>query len=348
MRGRDPRRPRRARGASTACTSRSSSIEGLTPGEDHPYEVRLDGELVWPEAAIGASRRARSACSDPAGAATSSSARAGSRGRTSRPTSCARHEHPTGQGIDALRAYALRAARARRRRGVPGHAADARRPDLRRPALAGAQGGARRARAPGRRARGRARRLHRVRARLPRGVVASRRSAGCSRRCRRRWSSTTTRSTPSGASRRAGCDEMNAEPWFDDHIRAGLMAYWVFQHLGNLSPAELAEGGLLRRGPRGRRRRGELLAARMDTEGRQVGHSRWSFARDLGDARLVVIDSRAGREVDARAGASSSRTRSGTGSASRPASRRGTCCSRARCRSCSRPACTTSRPSTRR
>ena len=37
-------------------------------------------------------------------------------------------------------------------------------------------------------------------------------------------------------------DEMNAEPWFDDHIRAGLMAYWVFQHLGNLSPAELADG----------------------------------------------------------------------------------------------------------
>ncbi len=35
----------------------------------------------------------------------------------------------------------------------------------------------------------------------------------------------------------------------------------------------------------------------MDTEGRQVGHSRWSFARDLGDARLVVIDSRAGRQV---------------------------------------------------
>ena len=35
----------------------------------------------------------------------------------------------------------------------------------------------------------------------------------------------------------------------------------------------------------------------MDTEGRQTGHSRWSFARDLGDARLVVIDSRAGRDV---------------------------------------------------
>ena len=41
----------------------------------------------------------------------------------------------------------------------------------------------------------------------------------------------------------------------------------------------------------------ELLAAHMDTEGRQTGHSRWSYVRELGDARLVVIDSRAGRQV---------------------------------------------------
>ena len=91
-------------------------------------------------------------------------------------------------------------------------------------------------------------------------------------------------------------DEMNAEPWFDDHIRAGLMAYWVFQHLGNLSPAELAAGGLYD-AVRSAGDAAELLASRMDTEGRQVGHSRWSFARELGDARLVVIDSRAGRQV---------------------------------------------------
>ena len=31
--------------------------------------------------------------------------------------------------------------------------------------------------------------------------------------------------------------------------------------------------------------------------GATVGHSRWSYARDVGDARLVVIDSRAGRDV---------------------------------------------------
>ncbi len=91
-------------------------------------------------------------------------------------------------------------------------------------------------------------------------------------------------------------DEMNAEPWFDRHIRAGLVAYWVFQHLGNLSPADLSEGALLD-AVREADDAGELLAARMDTEGRQTGHSRWSFARTVGEARLVVIDSRAGRDV---------------------------------------------------
>src|SRR6185369_17160632 len=91
-------------------------------------------------------------------------------------------------------------------------------------------------------------------------------------------------------------DEMNAEPWFDAHIRAGLMAYWVFQHIGNLSPAELAEGELYD-AVREQDDAGALLASRMDTEGRQSGHSRWSFARTFGDARLVVIDSRAGRDV---------------------------------------------------
>jgi hypothetical protein len=91
-------------------------------------------------------------------------------------------------------------------------------------------------------------------------------------------------------------DEMNAEPWFDRHIRAGLAAYWVFQHIGNLSPAELAAGELYD-AVREADDAGDLLAARMDTEGRQTGHSRWSFARELGDARLIVIDSRAGRDV---------------------------------------------------
>jgi hypothetical protein len=90
--------------------------------------------------------------------------------------------------------------------------------------------------------------------------------------------------------------EMHAEPWFDRHLRAGLAAYWVFQHLGNLAPDELEAGGLYALVCEADDA-GELLAAHMDTAGHQRGHSRWSFARDVGDARLVVIDSRAGRQV---------------------------------------------------
>ena len=141
-------------------------------------------------------------------------------------------------------------------------------------------------------------------------------------------------------------DEMNAEPWFDDHIRAGLMAYWVFQHIGNLSPAELAEGGLYD-AVRAAGDAAELLASRMDTEGRQIGHSRWSYARDLGDARLVVIDSRAGRDVTpGRRELVQDEEWEWVREQAR--SRRGTCCSPARCRSCWRPGCTTWRPGTRR
>ena len=34
--------------------------------------------------------------------------------------------------------------------------------------------------------------------------------------------------------------DMKEKPWWRDRIRAGLASYWVYQHLGNMSPAELA------------------------------------------------------------------------------------------------------------
>ena len=36
-------------------------------------------------------------------------------------------------------------------------------------------------------------------------------------------------------------DDMRALPWWDDRITAAFMAYWLYQHLGNLAPPELAE-----------------------------------------------------------------------------------------------------------
>ncbi len=40
--------------------------------------------------------------------------------------------------------------------------------------------------------------------------------------------------------------EMRARPWWEERITGAFMAYWVYQHLGNLSPPELAEESLFR------------------------------------------------------------------------------------------------------
>ena len=38
--------------------------------------------------------------------------------------------------------------------------------------------------------------------------------------------------------------DYQAKPWWPDRIRAAYMSYWIYQHLGNLSPAELAKNEL--------------------------------------------------------------------------------------------------------
>ena len=88
--------------------------------------------------------------------------------------------------------------------------------------------------------------------------------------------------------------EMRRKPWWEGRIVGAFMAYWLYQHLGNLAPAELAEERLPAElqadedgGPRLRR------FARMAD--RESAASRWAFARDFGRSRLVVIDSRAAR-----------------------------------------------------
>ena len=96
---------------------------------------------------------------------------------------------------------------------------------------------------------------------------------------------------------------MEATSWWHGRIVAGLGSYWVYQHLGNLSPRERAGDALWRRVLE-HREAGELdltaavdaLAERADADPTSY---RWSFARDLGpSARLVVVDSRAARVLD--------------------------------------------------
>jgi hypothetical protein len=93
------------------------------------------------------------------------------------------------------------------------------------------------------------------------------------------------------------------EPWWAGRISGGLVSYWVYQHLGNLSPQELeknetwqtirgmADDDEVRDAEPMLRHMAELADAEPAT-------IRWSFVRHWGDARLVMIDSRAGRVLE--------------------------------------------------
>ncbi|MEV1051393.1 alkaline phosphatase D family protein [Streptomyces sp. NPDC049887] len=93
--------------------------------------------------------------------------------------------------------------------------------------------------------------------------------------------------------------EMRATPWWRERILSGLMSYWVHQHLGNLSPAELADDPLyaaVRATPDGTDAL-RSFAARADIDPASV---RWSYRRDFGRTRLLMIDTRAARVLDER------------------------------------------------
>jgi hypothetical protein len=100
----------------------------------------------------------------------------------------------------------------------------------------------------------------------------------------------------------AWVEAMRAQAWWDERIIGGFASYWLYQHLGNLSPRELEEDELWRRvaGCDGRETGDALgvlreFAFRAD---REVEGTRWSFYRDIGPARLVMVDSRAGRVLE--------------------------------------------------
>jgi hypothetical protein len=87
-----------------------------------------------------------------------------------------------------------------------------------------------------------------------------------------------------------------AEPWWTERILGGLASYWVYQHLGNLSPDELAENKTWLAlqeldGADG----APLLREMAEKADAEPAGMRWSYVRHWGDTRLIMIDSRAGR-----------------------------------------------------
>ncbi|WP_370419090.1 alkaline phosphatase D family protein [Streptomyces sp. QH1-20] len=89
-------------------------------------------------------------------------------------------------------------------------------------------------------------------------------------------------------------DRMRATPWWRERAVSGLMSYWVYQHLGNLSPAELARDELYKAvcsAPDGTEALREF-AARVEDD---PAEARWSYRRDFGRVRLVMVDTRTTR-----------------------------------------------------
>jgi len=98
--------------------------------------------------------------------------------------------------------------------------------------------------------------------------------------------------------------EIRTTTWWQERIVSGLGSYWLYQHLGNLSPAELAQEEVWCKVVEHQASgatdeldltaRVDALAARSDADPTSY---RWSYTRALGDSTLVVIDSRAAREL---------------------------------------------------
>lgn len=93
-------------------------------------------------------------------------------------------------------------------------------------------------------------------------------------------------------------DQMARTSWWHQRERGALVSYWVYQHIGNLSPTDLAHDALYQEVISTEGDAAELLhdfaeRARQEVNGRKG--TRWSYRRDFGNLRLLVIDTRSGR-----------------------------------------------------
>ncbi len=270
------------------------TVRGLTPSTGYEYEVRLDGELVWPVAGSKFPASAfRTLPKEGAARVVFGSCRVAAPHEP--PYSLRKDEDERGREIDALRALALRLCKEPRERW----------PDLL--LLLGDQVYADEV-SPGTAAF--------VETRRNPEEPPGRRVLDYeeyTRLYRESWSEPTIRwllSTVPTAMifddhdvhddwniSQSWVDEMRTTDWWDEHVVAAMMSYWVYQHIGNVSPSEHDDHELLRRVKEAGDGT-ELLREFASHAVRETDGARWSYCRDIGSTRVVVIDSRAGRVLE--------------------------------------------------
>ena len=93
--------------------------------------------------------------------------------------------------------------------------------------------------------------------------------------------------------------KMEATSWWHGRIVAGLASYWIYQHIGNLSPHAREQDVIWQRIVRHDGEDELDLSEELDAFAERVDQEpetyRWSFVRDFAEARLIVVDSRAAR-----------------------------------------------------
>ncbi|MBA2537407.1 MAG: alkaline phosphatase family protein, partial [Actinobacteria bacterium] len=270
------------------------TVEGLEPGTTREYEVALDGEKVWPEDGSGFPPSVIRTIHDDHGLRfLFGSCRVSVPHEPPYTLSPDEDEH--GRGLDALYAFALRMQREK-----PGEWPQA-------ILLLGDQVYADEV-SP--------RTLEFIRSRRDVDVPPGEEIADFeeyTRLYREAWQDPVIRwflSTVSSAMlfddhdvhddwniSHAWVDRMRATSWWDERIVGAFMSYWIYQHLGNLSPRELAHDDLYAR-VRKADDAAPILREFAYNADREVEGRRWSFCRDFGRTRLVAVDCRAGRVLD--------------------------------------------------
>jgi PhoD-like phosphatase len=89
--------------------------------------------------------------------------------------------------------------------------------------------------------------------------------------------------------------DMAALPWWRRRIVSGLGAYWIYQHLGNLGPAERGADPVYAAVRAADGDGGKIVDEFAERGDSRPDSTRWSYAQDFGRSRLIVLDSRCAR-----------------------------------------------------
>jgi hypothetical protein len=90
-------------------------------------------------------------------------------------------------------------------------------------------------------------------------------------------------------------EEMEEKDWWHERAIGGIVSYWIYQHIGNLSPRDLDEENEIYAKVRGNPDATGVLrdwAKRIEST---AAGTRWSYCRDIDGVRAIFMDARAAR-----------------------------------------------------